>query len=321
MTDTQRRTAIGPDAGSAAPTPRRRRRLRRLTKRDRVLLIVLLGIPLLADLAFVWFPAVTSVVLSFTSWNGVGDIQPWVGTQEYKFAFTIDPQFWPAVLHNVIWILVFGLIATPLGMLIAVILDRNLKGSRVYQSVFFMPVMLSLALIGIIWELMYSQNFGLINTLLGRTGSNAINWIGNPDLNLWAVLVAASWRQVGYVMILYLAGLKGVDTSLREAAQIDGANPWQTFWRVIFPVLKPINVVIIVITVIESLRAYDIIYIMSHGTVLPGLELLSMLVTQYIIGQTTRIGYGSALATVLLVISLVPIIIFLVQSFRKEDKA
>ncbi|QDZ14518.1 carbohydrate ABC transporter permease [Humibacter ginsenosidimutans] len=321
MTETEKQAALGPDAASAAPTPRRRRRALRLTKRDRVLLIVLLGIPLLADLAFVWFPAVTSVVLSFTSWNGVGAIQPWVGTQEYKFAFTVDPQFWPAVLHNIIWVLVFGLIATPLGMLFAVILDRNLKGSRIYQSVFFLPVMLSLALIGIIWELMYSQNYGLINTLLGRTGSDAINWIGNPDLNLWAVLVAASWRQVGYVMILYLAGLKGVDASLREAAQIDGANPWQTFWRVIFPVLKPINIVIIVITVIESLRAYDIIYIMSHGTVLPGLELLSMLVTQYIIGQTTRIGYGSALATVLLVIALVPIIIFLVQSFRKDEKA
>ncbi|WP_460519320.1 carbohydrate ABC transporter permease [Humibacter antri] len=320
MTVSDKPMAVRSEARPPAPRTRRRR-VRRFTKRDRIVIIVLLGIPLLADLAFVWFPAVTSVVLSFTSWNGVGPIQPWVGTQEYKYAFTIDPQFWPAVVHNVIWILVFGLIATPLGMLIAVILDRNLKGSRIYQSVFFIPVMLSLALIGIIWELMYSQNYGLINTLLGRTGSNAINWIGNPNLNLWAVLVAASWRQVGYVMILYLAGLKGVDTSLREAAQIDGANPWQTFWRVVFPVLKPINIVIIVITVIESLRAYDIIYIMSHGTVLPGLELLSLLVTQAIIGQTTRIGYGSALATVLLVISLVPIIIFLVQSLRKEDEA
>ena len=320
MTDIDKPEVARPEASTAVPTTRRRRRLRRFTARDWVLLAVLLGIPLLVDLAFVWFPAVANVILSFTNWNGVGAVQPFVGVQQYAYAFTVDPQFWPAVLHNVLWILVFGLLATPLGMLCAVILDRNLKGSRLYQSVIFLPVMLSLALIGIIWELMYSQNYGVINTLLGRTGTNAIDWIGNSHLNLWAVLVAASWRQVGYVMILYLAGLKGFDHSLREAAEIDGAGPWKIFWRVVFPVLKPINIVIIVITVIESLRAYDIVYIMSHGTVLPGLELLSMLVTQNIIGQTQRIGYGSALATVLLVVSLVPICIFLAQSFRKEDR-
>lgn len=311
--------APAPTRASAHPA-KPGRRLRRFSKRDVILLAVLIGIPLLADLAFIWLPAVMSVVLSFTNWLGVGAIQPFVGLQQYHFAVAVDTQFWPAILHNLIWVAVFTLIATPLGMLCAVILDRNIRGSRIYQSVLFLPVMLSLALIGIIWELMYSENYGLINTLLGRTGSNAIDWIGNPHLNLFAMLAAASWRQVGYVMVLYLAGLKAADESLREAAQIDGANQWQIFWRVTFPTLRPVNIVIIVITVIESLRAYDIVFIMSHGTVLPGLELLSMLVTQYIIGQTQRIGYGSALASVLLVVSLVPICIFLVQSFRREDR-
>jgi multiple sugar transport system permease protein len=219
----------------------------------------------------------------------------------------------------VLWLVVFICFATPLGILVAVVLDQKIRGSRVYQSLLFLPVMLSLALIGIIWELMYSNNYGLINSLIGRNGqTNFIDWLGNPKLNIWAVLAEASWRQVGYVMVLYLAGLKAVDPTLREAALVDGASAWQTFWRVVFPVLRPINVVIIVITVIESLRAFDLVYITNGGT--NGLELLSVLVTRNILGQQSRIGFGSSLGVVLLVIALVPIITFLVQQLRQEKR-
>ncbi len=308
---------------TAAPTPARGRRrgVRRYSRRDKVLIVVLLGIPLLMDLAFIWFPALATIALSFTSWDGIGGLSQIKGSgvQNYHTAFTVDPSFWPAVRHNIYWLLVFALVATPLGILFAVIIDRNIRGSRIYQSVLFVPVMLSLALIGIIWELIYSQNYGLINTVIGRTGSNAIDWIGNPKLNIWSVIAEATWRQAGYVMVLYLAGLKSVDPSLREAAEMDGANQWTLFWRVVFPVMRPINIVVLVVTVIESLRAYDLVYITSKGNGLPGLELLSFLVTQNLVGQSTRIGYGSALAVVLLVISLIPICTFLVQTFRGSE--
>ena len=321
----------------ATPKRRRRRTVRRLTRRDKLLMALLLGVPLLLDLAFVWFPALATVLLSFTKWTGVGGIhlkaceksvlpgipQPGCvyGVQNYHQAFTNYPDFWPAVRHNAIWLLVFIIFATPLGMLFAVLIDRGIRGGRIYQSVLFLPVMLSLALIGIIWELIYSPNFGLINTVIGRNGNNnLIDWLGDPHLNLWAVLVEASWRQAGYVMVLYLAGLKAVDPSLREAALMDGANSWQTFWRVVFPTLRPINVVIVVITVIESLRAFDLVYITSKGNPLHGLELLSVSVTQNIVGETQRIGFGSTLGVVLLVISLVPITIFLYNAFRREER-
>jgi multiple sugar transport system permease protein len=323
-----------------ATTPRRRRRLRTLSRRDKIVVGLLLGIPLLLDLAFVWFPALATVALSFTKWNGVHGVdfftsckkalapgipQPgcFFGVQNYSQAFNggITPDFRPAVEHNAIWLLVFICFATPLGMLFAVVIDRGIRGSRIYQSVLFLPVMLSLALIGIIWELIYSQNFGLINTIIGRNGNNnAIDWLGNPHLNLWAVLVEASWRQAGYVMVLYLAGLKAVDPSLREAAIVDGSNSWQTFWRVVFPVMRPINIVVLIVTVIESLRAFDLVYITSKSNVLPGLELLSISITQNIVGETTRIGFGSALGVVLLVISIIPISIFLYQNFRTEQQ-
>jgi ABC-type sugar transport system permease subunit len=310
-----------PEAPAATRTRRRHHRgVRVLSRRDKVVVALMVGVPLLADLVFVWFPALASVGLSFTTWNGIGGVRSatWAGVENYHQIATNYPPFWPAVRHNVIWLVVFICIATPLGMLFAVIIDRNIRGSRIYQSVLFLPVMLSLALIGIIWELIYSSNYGLINTVIGHTGqNNLIDWLGNPKLNLWAVLVEASWRQAGYVMVLYLAGLKSVDPSLREAAVVDGANAWQTFWRVVFPVMRPINIVILVVTVIESLRAFDLVYITNTGN--NGLELLSVLVTKNIVGEQTRIGFGSSLGVVLLVISLIPISIFLYQQFRQKE--
>jgi len=331
------REATNPPA--AARSRRRWRGARTLSTRDKWVAAALVGIPLLIDLAFVWFPAIGTVLLSFTKWTGVGSIhleackstgtlpglpQPGCvyGVQNYNQAFNVYPDFWPAVQHNAIWLLVFIVVATPVGMFFAVLIDRGIRGSRIYQSILFLPVMLSLALIGIIWELIYSPNYGLINSVLDRTdNANLIDWLGNPRLNLWAILVEATWKQAGYTMILYLAGLKAVDPGLREAALVDGANAWQTFWRVTFPVLRPINIVILVVTVIESLRAFDLVYITSKGNPLKGLELLSVSVTQNIVGETQRIGFGSTLGVVLLVISLVPISIFLYQVFRKEKQA
>jgi ABC-type sugar transport system permease subunit len=168
--------------------------------------------------------------------------------------------------------------------------------------------------------LIYSPEEGLINNLLGRTDpENLIDWLGNPSINLFMILIAASWRHVGYVMILYLAGLKSVDPTLKEAAAIDGATERQTFFHVVFPVLKPINLVILVITIIESLRAFDIVYVTNKGT--NGLELLSTAVTNNIIGEASRVGFGSALAVILLVLSLGIIIPYLWRTFKADEKA
>ena len=310
-----------PDAAPRTLTKRqrRKRRVQRLTKRDKIVLALMLGIPALLELSLVWGPAIATVFLSFTNAQSASPIHN-VGSQNYHYLRTIDPEFWPAVRHNIIWLLEFTIIATPLGMFLAVLLDRGIRGSRVYQSVFFLPVMLSLALIGIIWNVVFNTDFGVVNGILHDTHLHrqAIDWYG-PNHDLTAVLIEASWRQAGYVMVLYLAGLKAVDPSLREAAALDGASAWQTFWRVIFPVLRPINSVIVVVTVIESLRAFDLVYITNGGT--NGLELLSAEITQLIVGPGNLVGRGSALGVVLLVISLVPIIAFLVQQFRKEKNA
>jgi ABC-type sugar transport system permease subunit len=303
-----------------SPAPRGRGRLSRLTRTDKLVLVVMCGIPTVLLIAFVWFPALASIGLSFTSWDGIGGVSTikWVGFQNYHQIFTIYPPFWPALRHNVIWLAFFALVPTTFGIFLAVLLDKQIRYTRLYQSALYLPVMLSLALVGFIAQLFFSQDQGLVNGLLGRAGESP-DILGDPKLNLWAVLIAASWRHVGYIMVLYLAGLKSVDPSLRDAAQIDGASEWQTFRRVIFPVMKPINVIVLVVTVIESLRgSFDIVYVVNGGK--NGLELLNVLVYDNIVGEASRIGYGSALGTILLVIALGFIISFLVINFRREAK-
>ncbi len=294
-----------------APTQGREKKL---PARDRITVITMVAIPLVLVVLLVWVPALLSVVLSFGRWNGFGDLGTieWVGVQNYRDIVTIYPAFWPAVQHNLIWLGFLVVFPTTLGMLLAVVLDREMKGSRVYQTAFYMPVVLSLALIGFIWQLFYSRDQGLINQVFG----SEVDWYGDPSVNLWAVLVATAWRHTGYVMLIYLAGLKGVDASLREAAAVDGAGEVKTFFHVIFPVMRPINMVVVVIVVIESLRAFDLVWVINKGR--NGLEVIGALVAQNVVGEATRYGFGSALAVIMMLISSIFITIYLRTVFREE---
>jgi multiple sugar transport system permease protein len=312
-------------AGGAVAVPdgswptRKRGRYSPRSGRDKLILVLMVAIPTFFVVTFIVVPTILSIILSFSVWNGIGGIDRirWVGFENYEKLVNYK-QFWAALQHNLIWLGWFLLVATPLGIFFAVILDRQLRGSRFYQGALYLPVVLSLAIVGFIWQLQYAPTQGLINGVLGtNTQGHVIDWLGSQSLNLWAVLVAASWRQVGYVMILYLAGLKAFDPSLREAAQIDGANERQLFFRVVFPVLKPINIVVLVITIIESLRAFDLVYILNRG--INGLELLSVLVTNTMLGESSRVGFGSAIAVVLLLICVGPIIIYLSRAMREEN--
>ena len=308
--------ADSPEAGELVATASGRYHV--LTRYDRRVLMAMVGIPLFLDILLIWWPTFTSLYYSLTNWDGVGDItsQNFVGLKNYQFLLSGGYfQFWPAVEHNFIWLAWLTFVATPLGIFFAVLLDRDIRGTRFYQSVFYLPVVLSLVVVGFIWELQFAPTEGFINNAFGlvKTG-RIIDWLGNPHINLFAVLVAASWRHVGYMMVIYLAGLKSVDPTLREAAKVDGANEVQTFFRVVFPVMAPINTVIVVLTAIESLRAFDLAFIINQGK--NGLELLSILITNNSISESTRVGFGSAIAVILLVISLGPIVAFLSQAMK-----
>jgi len=227
-----------------------------------------------------------------------------------------NPLFYQALKNNAIWLAFFVLIATPLGILLAYQIDRGIKGHAFYESIYYLPVVLSLAVIGIIWNFML-QPGGFVQGLMGRDIGNAISIWGNPKINTWVILGIASWRHIGYIMLLYLSGLKSVDPALKEAAAIDGATDWEIFRKIILPTMKPVNIIIVVITLIESLRAFDLVYIIyGSPTIFP---LLNLLVFQNFAGQGISMK-GAAYAVILLLLCIVPIITYLRISFQEDIK-
>ena len=238
----------------------------------------------------------------------------WAGFANYKNIFLNDTLFYEALKNNLIWLLWFSLIATPLGILLAYQIDRKIKGHKIYESIYYIPVVLSLAVIGIIWNFMF-QPGGFIQGLMGRDIGNAVSIWGNYKINTYVIMAVASWRHIGYIMLLYLSGLKSVDPSLKEASAIDGATDWQTFRKVILPAMKPVNIIIVVITLIESLRAFDLVFIIYGSST--SWPLLNILVYQNFAGQGISMK-GAALAVILLVLCIGPIIGYLRTVFKED---
>ena len=288
---------------------------RSLSRNDRFTLSTFVGFPTFVQLIFLWIPALATILLSFTYWNGIriSDIK-WAGFANYKNIFLNDTLFYEALKNNLIWLLWFSLIATPLGILLAYQIDRKIKGHKIYESIYYIPVVLSLAVIGIIWNFMF-QPGGFIQGLMGRDIGNAVSIWGNYKINTYVIMAVASWRHIGYIMLLYLSGLKSVDPSLKEASAIDGATDWQTFRKVILPAMKPVNIIIVVITLIESLRAFDLVFIIYGSST--SWPLLNILVYQNFAGQGISMK-GAALAVILLVLCIGPIIGYLRTVFKED---
>lgn len=322
------------DIAQAAPRKGRRRRFSQLSRRDRLVLIVMVGIPAFVHIMLVWVPALLTAVLSFFRWDNVRPVNTAeaVGARNYWEIFTIfDNQLFPAMFNNLM-LIVWLSVCSAVGILLAYLLDKNLKGTRVYQSIYYFPVVLSIAVVGFIWKsVMFSREAGLLNILWP---GEPVDFIGDQSKlfeinlplldfplglskNFAALLVAMAWRHIGYIMVLYLAGLKSFDPSLREAAAIDGCGEWQAFRRVVFPGLKPINVVVAVITVIEALRAYDIVAALSEPR---GTEVMGTLVTNSLMGEGGGYaGRGSAFGMVLFLMCIGFIIWYVINNFRERE--
>ena len=242
---------------STAVDTKKVHRRRAFSRADRTTLSAFVGVPLFFHLLLVWVPAFLTIVLSFTYWSGISISRiKFAGLANYKNIFFDTPAFWESIQNNIIWLVWFAGIATPLGILLAYQIDRQIRGHKFYETAYYLPVVLSLAVTGIIWNFLLRPD-GFVNGLLGRDIDNAVSFFGNYDINIYVILTIASWRHIGYIMLLYLAGLKSVDLALREAASLDGATEWQTFKKVVFPSMKPVNIIVIVITIIESLRAFE----------------------------------------------------------------
>lgn len=277
-----------------------------------------LAVPVLVYLVWVIGPMIYSFYLSFTSWDGFSP-PTFVGMKNFSRLFH-DRVFYISLSNNVEWILLFMTVPIVLGLTLAMVFNENIPGEKFFKSSFFLPMVLSLVVCGLVWSWLYHPAFGLINTVLRGMGldSLALGWLSDPNVVMESVIAVAIWRQVGYVMILYLAGLQSVDPDLVNAAQVDGATAVQRFFHVILPQLAPVTVIVIVISIIDSLRAFDLVSVMTRG----GPFNSSSVLANYMYIQAFnnyRMGYGAAISVILFMISLVFILFYLTRIAKEEN--
>ena len=273
--------------------------------------------PLILFLMWVIGPMLYTFYLSFTNWDGVSTAQ-FIGITNYIRLFK-DPIFQIALLNNLKWLVSLITVPVIMGLGLAMALNSSIPGARVIKAAFFMPYVLSFIIVGMIFGWMYHPVGGLINSTLHAIGLDwlALGWLSSQKLATWCIIAAAVWRQVGYVMVLYLAGLQSIDSSLVDAARVDGCNSWQLFRRIIFPLLAPITVIIVTISVIDSLRSFDLVFIMTRGGPANSTSVLAnfMYIEAF---NNYKMGYGAAIAVIMFLITSVFIFIYLRRVLRTE---
>ncbi len=274
-------------------------------------------VPLIIYLIWVIGPMFYTFFLSLTDWDGLSS-PVFIGLKNYQKLFK-DPVFFVSLKNNLKWVLSFITIPVVAGLALAMALNRAIPLERFFKASFYSPLVLSLVVCGLIWSWMYHPASGLINETLRAVGldSWAKGWLSDKNLVMWAVIMVAIWRQVGYVMVLYLAGLQGVDPGLVDASKVDGCNSWHTFRHVIFPLLAPVTVIVIVISIIDSLRAFDLVSVMTRGGPYNSSSVLAnfMYIEAF---NNYKMGYGAAISVILFLISLVFIFIYLSRVLQAE---
>lgn len=274
-------------------------------------------VPMLLFLVWVIGPMIYTFYLSFTNWDGVSAAQ-FIGVKNYVLLFK-DPIFRIALVNNVKWLVSLTTVPVVLGLALAMALNSNIPGARIFKTAVFMPYVLSFVIAGMIFGWMYHPAGGLLNSTLHAMGLDfmAAGWLSDPKLATWCIIVAAIWRQVGYIMILYLAGLQSVDPTLIDAARVDGCSSWQLFRRVIFPLLGPVTVIIMTISIIDSLRSFDLVFVMTRGGPANSSSVLAnfMYIESF---NNYKMGYGAAISVILFLISAVFIFIYLWRMLRTE---
>jgi len=281
--------------------------------------IVLLMLPLCVFLVLVIGPLLSSFYYSFTNWNGFDSNYDFIGFANFTKIWT-DRLFFAAITNTLIWMAAAVLVPTILGLALALLLDSKVPGSKIFKTIFYLPICLSAIVVGQIWIWIYQPDWGLLNTIVSQISGEKFNyaWLARPGSALYSVIFAWSWQQTGLSMVIYLAGLTAIPTDLLEVCDIEGATRWQRIRRVIIPLLIPSTVVVIALSVINSLKGFDILYIMTGGGPFNSSDTLAM----HMYNESFKkylMGYGSAISVVLFLIALTIIGIYFRQ-LRKVDE-
>ncbi|MCF3934847.1 sugar ABC transporter permease [Acuticoccus sp. M5D2P5] len=293
----------------------------RLLQTPRAHALILLAPALIVYTVFAIWPMINVIVLSVQRWDGLSDARTFVGLANYEHIFLRDPVYWVAFRNTILWTVLSVIFPPVIGLLLALGLNERLFGRGALRVVYYLPVIIAPIAVATMWRWMYDPFFGLFNQLLTNAGLEWLirDWLGDRTIALYSVFVAYTWQSVGFSMVLFLAGLQSVDRSLVEAAHIDGANRWRVFRHVTLPALKPVLTIVLVLSIINSLKAFDIIYGMTQGGPAQSTQMLALWAfTQAM--QIFDFGRGGAISVTLLVITLLIVVPYLRWTQREEGR-
>ena len=271
---------------------------------------------------FLVYPMVDSVRLSFFQWSGFRtEEQVFVGLDNYVRLLSADPVFWTALRNSVIWVVASLLVPTVIALLLALGLNRPMIGRNLMRAVFYIPAVFASITVAAMWRWIYNPTLGFVNQLLTAVGLEQYtqSWLGDPRFALASIFVANIWQAVGFSMVLFLAGLQGVPNELIDASKMDGANGWQRFLAVTLPALRPTTVVVVILTIINSLKVFDLVVGLTGGGPAQSTQVLALWSYQQSF-TNHQFGMGGAVATVLLIVTLALVIPYMLWSMRGDER-
>ncbi len=276
-------------------------------------------VPISLYLAIVVAPLLYSFYFSVTNWNGFSKDYDFVGLANFE-KITTYPLFRNATENTIVWMLVAVVVPTAVGLALALVLHERVRFANLYKSLFYFPICLSLAIVGQIWLWIYQPRWGLLNLSLEHMGLEEYTraWLARPDSALNSIIAAWSWQQIGLGMVIFLAGLTAVPKDLTEAAEIDGATYLQSLRHVIVPMLRPATIVVIALSVINALKSFDIVFIMTKGGPFHSSDTLAMMMYNESF-QKYYMGYGSAISVVLFLVALVIVALYFFSQMRSLE--
>jgi ABC-type sugar transport system permease subunit len=253
---------------------------------------------------FFLLPLVSAMYFAFVDFHGFEADPPFVGADNFV-ELAGDPAVLPALVNNIIWIVVGTVAPMIIGLLVALLLWNVRRGSTFYRLAFFVPYILPAAAVGVVWSWIYDPIRGWLNRALELVGLGGLTtgWLGDPNTALWAVLATAVWTAAGFVVVIILAALRNVDVELIDAARIDGANASQRLWYVILPQIMPVFLMVTTITLIGGFAVFDIIFVMTGGGPANATEVLGTYAYDSAF-RLNRMSYGTALALVITVLAI-----------------
>jgi multiple sugar transport system permease protein len=286
-------------------------------RRKYIALAVLLLPSLIGMFTFVMLPVLSSLVLSFAEWDLIGELR-WIGLDNYVTVLS-DPTVLGALGHTLLFIAGYLPAVVALALGLALLLNRKLKGRVVFRAVYFVPVVTSWVAVSLIWKWLLNPQYGLINYGLALVGIKGPGWLFDPSWAMAGIVLTSIWKDIGFVAVIYLAGLQDIPENLYEAASLDGASAWQRFWTITLPMLAPTTFFVTTISLISSFQVFDQVWIMTGGGPAGA---TSVMVEQIYKNAFSyyKMGYASAISWVLFALIF---IVTLAQNFaqRRLDRA